>query len=193
MGSDARPAPVRQGGRACGFWWVRRCSGPLMSFTCLPAQPLALGWGHTLEGGAAQLSIPLRTVLSLGEYAPASRGQPGFQWAWGRHKGTVEVPLQVIRLLPLIWPHDPCFHHFRAVLHPCAQLAPSFSLTGQGLAHSLLLCSGSMGKLLRPLCPWDGCCWTQRHGECCESGRGAGRVLGCRCKGPGQECAHLAL
>lgn len=150
---------------------------------------------HTLEGGAAQLSIPLRTVLSLGEYAPASRGQPGFQWAWGRHRAPWRLPCRSSGFSPSSGPRAHVSIIFRARAPAlCSAGAPSFSLTGQGLAWPPCSALGSSrASAWRPLCPWDGCLLDWRHGECCGGGRGAGRVLGCRCKGPGQECAHLAL
>lgn len=130
--------------------------------------------------------IPLSTFLSSGEFAPASRGQPGFQRSSGVSPSSgPRVHVSII---------------FRAcVPSPCSAGAPSFSLARVSPGLPALLWGlwtptprSSCAPAWRPLCPWDGCLLDWWHGECSGGGRGAGRVLGCGCKGPGQECAHLA-
>ena len=86
----------------------------------------------------------------------------------GQAQGTVEAALQVIRLLPLIWPQSPCFHHFQGSC-PCPVLSwgSIFLSDWPGPRLASLLCSGDCGPqgAAVPLpgahwVPGTGACWT---------------------------------
>lgn len=118
----------------------------------------------------------------------------------GQAPGTMEAALRSSGVSPSSGPRAHVSIILRArVPTRCSAGALSFSLTDQGVACPPCFALGVVDpdtkeqpcSWLVPLCPWDGCLLDWRHGGLCGGGRGAGRVLGCGCKGPGQECAHL--